>query len=116
MNTERFLGLAGGRFTDKATLHVQNSDDEPAAQPKLEESVVVWTVTLNNAEIGDGESVPIRLLNEEKAKYTVWQKTDNGWEKISAKSRGKYIKLDMPAQRQTYCILYIPRLRLRYCL
>lgn len=102
------LGLAGGRFTDKATLHVQNSDDEPAAQPKLEESVVVWTVTLNNAEIGDGESVPIRLLNEEKAKYTVWQKTDNGWEKISAKSRGKYIKLDMPGTEATYCILYTP--------
>ena len=102
------LGLAEGRFTDKATLHVQNSDDEAAAQPKLEESVVVWTVTLNNAEIGDGESVPIRLLNEEKAKYTVWQKTDNGWEKISAKSRGKYIKLDMPGTEATYCILYTP--------
>lgn len=102
------LGLAEGMFTDKAMLHVQNSDDEPAAQPKLEESVVVWTVTLNNAEIGDGESVPIRLLNEEKAKYTVWQKTDNGWEKISAKSRGKYIKLDMPGTEATYCILYTP--------
>lgn len=102
------LGLAEGKFTDKATLHIQNSDENPAAQPKLEETVVVWKVSLSNADIGDNDTVPIRLINEKKSKYTIWQKTDGGWTKISAKSRGKYIKTDMQGREATYCILYTP--------
>ena len=102
------LGLAEGKFTDKASLHIQNSDENPAAQPKLEETVVVWKVSLNNADIGDNDTVPIRLINEKKSKYTIWQKTDGDWTKISAKSRGKYIKTDMQGREATYCILYTP--------
>ena len=103
-NGKLSLGLAEGEFTDKAELHITESDKTPPVSSQ--DNVKVYDVSLINTDIQDNDTVTIRLLNENKGKVTAWKLTDGKWDKIKGKNRGKYTILQITGTESTICLQY----------
>ncbi len=98
------LALAEGNFTDKATLHINESD---AVRPqKAYGNTKVYDIALNNIDTNKNNTVKIRLLNENCDKITAWRMQDGKWELIDTKARGKYVILTAAGTKNTICLQY----------
>lgn len=106
------IGIAEGEFTDKAVMHVTDSSVEPPVTPKAGSEVKTWDIRLESTQLSDTDKVPIRLLNENRKKATVWMNEDGAWKKLDSSERGKYIMLEMTGRSETICVLYEPTSRI----
>lgn len=106
------LGLAEGRFDNRAVLSVEQSAEEPAVEPRRDEYVRVYNVSLGGTDVSSASIVPIRLINKDKRAVTVWHKEDGTWKEVSSSERGRYVKLEMTGTDNTFCVLYSPKSRL----
>ena len=98
------LALAQGEFTDEAELHVTKSEEEP---PKKSRDVFeVYDISILNSNIKDGDTVTLRMLNENQRKVTAWRLNDGKWEKIKISEKGKYILFDVEGTENTVCLQY----------
>lgn len=110
---ELALGLAEGKFDDRAALTIDQSPETPAVEPKRDEYTRVYKISLSGSNVSGTSIVPIRLINKDKRSTTVWHKEGDGsWKEVSSSERGKYIKLEMTGTDNTFCVLYSPRSRL----
>lgn len=110
---ELALGLAEGKFNDKAELSIKESAETPAVEPRRDEYVRVYDISLSGTDVRETSIVPIRLINKDKRKTSVWcKKGDGEWKEVSSSDRGKYIKLEMTGADNTFCVLYSPKSRL----
>ena len=97
------LALAEGRFTQDAILHVADSAVTPPEDAQAD-GTAVWDVTLTGTDLTDSDTVPLRLLNENGGRATVWQLTGDTWQQVDADSSGHYLLLDMTGTSGTFCI------------
>lgn len=102
------LGLAEGQFTDKAVLHITDSAAESPVKPKTSETSVVWDIRLKGTSIKATDTVPVRLLNQDRCDATVWAYKNGTWETIDVRKRGKYLEVSMQGTAGTFCVLYQP--------
>lgn len=86
------LVIADGQFTRHAILRAQPGDLTP---PGSGESRRVMWVTLENADVPTGETVPVRVLAGEDE--TVWLRGEKGWEKADGRQNGRYFLTQLPA-------------------
>lgn len=102
------LALAEGEFTDKASLHIRESDKMPPADANG--ITKVYDISLFDTDIQADGTVTVRLLNESenksKEKVTVWQLKDGKWEKLKASERGKYVIVEITGAESTVCLQY----------
>ena len=101
------LALAEGKFTDRAVFHVTPSDRAPCEQAKLESKV--YDLTLEGTDIGEGETVTVRVANPNKDDVRAWVWTENGWQETSVTARGKYAVITVNGPKATVCLEYTPR-------
>ena len=97
------LALAEGRFTQDAVLQVTDSAVTPPEDAQAD-GTAVWEVTLTSTDLTDSDTVPLRLLNENGGRATVWQLTGDTWQQVDADSSGHYLLLDMTGTSGTFCI------------
>lgn len=98
------LALAEGEFTDKAELHITESNKTPPE--KTFGNMKVFDISLANTDITENEPVTLRLLSGKREKITAWRMTGGGWEQTSAKKRGKYVILNVTGANSTVCLKY----------
>lgn len=102
------LAMADGNFTDDAVLHVTDSSAQPPVNAKLNEKTEVWDLRIIGSDLSENDTVPIRIVNEQKMKAKVWINSDDGWKQADIKYRGKYILLNMTGTQNSICVLYRP--------
>lgn len=93
------LALAEGQFTDEAVLSVTDSAQTP---PKDAEGAVTWDVTLTGADVGQGGTLPLRLLSPGGGDTDVWQYKDGQWVAADAQRNGQYLLLTMEGSQGTF--------------
>lgn len=98
------LALAEGKFTGDAALQVSDSAHTPPAAEKPGQQMDVWDVTLSGTDLGDGDTVPLRLLNRGGGKAAVWQLVDGQWQTVEAAANGHYLLLTMTGTAGTFCV------------
>lgn len=104
-NGKLSLALAEGRFTDEAELHIfENTTETPPANAVGRTRV--YDILLENTEPDTGKTTTLRLLNEEKAKVSIWQKEEGKWTELETKTRGKYVVCQMEGTEGTLCLSY----------
>lgn len=99
------LGLAEGEFTDKAVLHITESSETPPA--KANGNVKLYDTSLSGTDIKRGDTVTLRILNENKDNVTAWQLKDGNWEQLETAKRGKYVILQTTGPDSTICLQYM---------
>ncbi len=97
------LALAEGRFTQDVVLQVTDSAVTPPEDAQAN-GTAVWDVTLTGTDLTDSDTVPLRLLNENGGRATVWQLTGDTWQQVDADSSGHYLLLNMTGTSGTFCI------------
>ncbi len=103
-NGKLALCLAEGKFTDDATL---NFEENSLQKPKHEIGhLKTYSVKLENTDISADDEVTLHVLNESRKKVSAWQMTDGGWEKVSTKTRGKYVLLKTTGAESEICLKY----------
>lgn len=103
-NGKLALALSEGEFTDKSELHIKDSTQKPPV--KADENVKVYDISLLNTDIKSGDTVKLRLLNENKDKVTAWVLQDSSWEKVKTGNKGKYATLKITGAENTLCLKY----------
>ncbi len=98
------LALAEGEFTDSAELHITESKEKPPVEKK--ENIKVYSVSLADTDIKEGDTVTVRLLNENKDRVTAWLLNNGKWERIETSSRGKYAVMRLKGTQNTVCLKY----------
>lgn len=98
------LALCEGEFTDKAVLHISLSDKE--APTNTLGVVKVYDVSILNTDIGDTDTVNVRILNENKDKVTAWRMSEGKWEKIKTTDKGKYVIVEAIGSESTFCLKF----------
>lgn len=98
------LALAEGQFTGDAALQVSDSAHTPPAAEKPGQQMDVWDVTLSGTDLGEGDTVPLRLLNRGGGKAAVWQLVDGQWQTVEAAANGHYLLLTMTGTAGTFCV------------
>ena len=101
------LALCEGEFTDEAELHITDSTQKAPANTDGE--VKVYDISLINTNIQDGDTVTIRILNENKDKVTAQVLKDGNWEKAETTNKGKYVILETEGIQNTVCLKYEER-------
>lgn len=101
------LALAEGEFTDKAKLHIVESDENPPV--KTVGDIIVYDVMLLNSDIKEDEEVTLRILNENRDKVTAWRLDDGEWTKIKVSDNGKYAIMHGVGDESTICVKYEER-------
>lgn len=96
------LALAEGRFTEDAVLRV--TDSRQAPPPEAGGDAVVWDVVLTGTELGERDSVPLRLLSPDGGEASVWQYRDGRWRQAECALNGRYLLLTMEGPRGTFCV------------
>lgn len=95
------LALAEGRFTEAAALHVTDGGCVPP--PEAAEGAIVWEVSLTGTELGERDTVPLRLLSP-GGEGKVWQDQDGQWKQVEAVQNGQYLLLTMTGVQGVFCI------------
>lgn len=98
------IALAEGEFTDEARLHIDDSVDAPPVEKA--DNISVFDISLTDTDIGESDTVTVRLLNENKDRITVWRRNYGGWEKIKTSKKGKYAVAELVGTKNTVCIKY----------
>ena len=101
------LALCEGEFTDEAELHITDSTQKPPADTDGE--IKVYDISLINTNLKDGDTVTIRILNENKDKVTAQVLKDGNWEKAETTDKGKYVMLETEGIQNTVCLKYEER-------
>lgn len=89
-------------FTENTVLKAVISDAEPPREIH-DRACVIYDITLENAEIGEGDTFAIRLYNPYQD-AEVWGYIDGEWEELESKARGGYLQVDMKGTKQTFCV------------
>ena len=98
------LALAAGEFTDDAVLHITSGSVAP---PERKGGVSkVYDLSLTGTDLGDGDSVTFRLLNDGRGRATAWQYMDGEWKALSLTERGKYLLVEVTGTDSTICLHY----------
>ncbi len=100
---EKPYALVEQRFTEDTVLHAVLSDREPPEKAHGKE-YVLYDITLENAQIREGDTFAVRLLNPYK-EASVWGCKDDVWTELESKMRGQYLQVDMTGTEQTFCIM-----------
>lgn len=99
---EKPYALVEQRFTQDTVLHADLSDMEPP-EKAIHREHIVYSVALENARIGSGDTFAIRLYNPyEDAE--VWGLKDGVWTELESKARGQYLQVDMTGPEQAFCV------------
>lgn len=118
------LALAEGQFTEDAVLHVTASQVAPP--PVAKNGADVWEVELTGTDLPSADTdniddetdetninidpdantktVPLRLLNRNSGKASVWQLIDGRWQVVEASENGRYVCLEMTGTSGIFCI------------
>lgn len=96
------LALASGAFTESTELLVEEQDDEKPVGAGA--NAKIYHLKLENSDIGEGDSVSIRLLNPGSGKANVWIMDGGSWKQISAEQNGKYMLAEMEGTEAVFCI------------
>lgn len=100
---EKSLAFVEGRFTDEVILHASVSEEVPPEMVTEKKNYIVYHISLENAEIREGESLSVRLLNPYE-NASVWSFCDGKWEKMDSKERGQYLQTQMNGTSAIFCI------------
>lgn len=102
LNGKIAVALVSGEFTDDTVLHAEEQDiEKPAAAGK---NAKIYHLTLDNADVGAEQEVPVRLLNPGDKKADVWIFADGKWNYLNGEQVGKYILVSMTGTEATFCI------------
>lgn len=89
-------------FTEDTVLKAVIGDEEPPEQIRGRE-YVIYDITLENAEIGVGDTFAIRLYNPYQD-AEVWGYAEGAWTELESKARGSYLQVDMKGTKQSFCV------------
>lgn len=104
-NGKLSVGLAEGKFTDEARLHIEDSSEAPPV--RTANNVSTLDISLTNTDITENDAVTIRLLNENKDKVSAWRLNSNSqWEKLKVSKKGKYVVAELIGTENTVCLQY----------
>lgn len=103
-NGKLALALAEGNFTDKAELHITDSNKQ--APKNTLADTKVYDISLKNTDIKKNDNVKIRILNPDKDKVSAQIYKNGNWEKIKTTAKGKYTILEMTGTENTVCLKY----------
>ena len=102
LNGKIALALVSGTFTDDTVLHAEEQDiEKPSAAGK---NAKIYHLTLENADVGAEQEVPVRLLNPGDKKADVWIFADGKWSYLNGEQVGKYMLVSMTGTEATFCI------------
>lgn len=90
-------------FTEDTVLNVKQISLVPPDQAEGKE-YVMYEVSLENSDIGDGDVFAVRLLNPYKD-AKVWRLSDGDWTQLESKNRGQYLQVDMTGTREIFCLV-----------
>ena len=96
------LALAAGNFTDDVTLEV--SEENIAKPSGAGKDAKIYRLTLKNTNVGENDTVPIRLLNPSTNKAKVWILSGENWVSVDASQSGKYMLAQMTGTEGVFCI------------
>lgn len=101
--TDKPYALVEQAFTEDTVLNVSMSSMNPPQQA-AGATYVMYDVSLENSDIEDAASFPIRLLNPyEKAQ--VWGWSNGQWTQLESKIRGSYLQVNMTGSQEVFCIV-----------
>lgn len=89
-------------FTEDTVLKAVIGDEEPPEQIRGRE-YVIYDITLENAEIGVGDTFAIRLYNPYQD-AEVWGYAEGAWTELESKARGGYLQVDMKGTKEPFCV------------
>jgi ABC-type transporter Mla subunit MlaD len=95
------LALVDGQFTQDAVLHVTDSTVTP---PEGEGQTDVWEITLEGADVAEGETLQLRLFNRGGGKASVWQYQNGRWKSVSSTTNGHYLLVTMTGSSGIFCV------------
>lgn len=96
------LALAEGRFTDDVLLRAEDSTATPPITSSADAKVL--KISLTGTQLGDTDTIPIRLLNVGGGSASVWRLDNGSWQSVSFEKSGQYLLLEMTGTENTFCI------------
>lgn len=91
-------------FTEDTVLNVKLSDQTPPKEANGKE-YVIYDISLENGNIGDGETFAVRLLNPYGDNVKIWGFTHGSWRELKSKARGQYMQVEMTGPKEAFCIM-----------